>query len=511
MISKLFKRILSQTFIVAFLLIAQILLIIAVLLKIKGSAIMSLILNVLSIIVVLHIIGRKENPTFKMAWIVPIMLFPLFGGLFFLLIQMQKLTKSYKKRLDSSYEITAPYIAQRTEVLKDIEKADNNQLDFAYYMNNYGGYPISENTETTYLPTGEKKWTAMINELKKAKRYIFLEYFIIKEGTMWNSVLEILKEKVTQGVDVRVIYDGVGSGSVLPYKYFRKLEQFGIKAKVFSPFVPFLSVLQNNRDHRKICVVDGISAICGGINIGDEYINVEERFGHWKDSSVLLRGDAAYTFAIMFLQMWLLSGSEESNFESFRPLPCESDKFKCDGFSAPYGDCPLDDETVGKFVYLDIINNAKKYVYITTPYLILDNEMTTSLCFASKRGVDVRIILPKIPDKWYAYSVAISHFEELISSGIKIYKYTPGFIHSKTFVADDEISVVGSINLDFRSLYLHYECAVWMFKTKSVIEVFDDFTETLKVSTPVTLEDCTKIGSLHRMLNAVLRLFAPMM
>ncbi|MEG2259308.1 MAG: phospholipase D-like domain-containing protein, partial [Oscillospiraceae bacterium] len=317
--------------------------------------------------------------------------------------------------------------------------------------------------------------------------------------------------KVTQGVDVRVIYDGVGSGSVLPYKYFRKLEQFGIKAKVFSPFVPFLSVLQNNRDHRKICVVDGISAICGGINIGDEYINVEERFGHWKDSSVLLRGDAAYTFAIMFLQMWLLSGSEESNFESFRPLPCESDKFKCDGFSAPYGDCPLDDETVGKFVYLDIINNAKKYVYITTPYLILDNEMTTSLCFASKRGVDVRIILPKIPDKWYAYSVAISHFEELISSGIKIYKYTPGFIHSKTFVADDEISVVGSINLDFRSLYLHYECAVWMFKTKSVIEVFDDFTETLKVSTPVTLEDCTKIGSLHRMLNAVLRLFAPMM
>lgn len=513
MLSRFFKRLFNQTFIVSVLLIAQIGLIVATLLSINRSFILfSGILNLLSVLVVLHIIARSDNPTYKLAWIVPIMVFPLFGGLFYLVVQFQKLTKGYKKRLVGVYDVTKPYLVQDPVVLDSLGRECEDHLGLARYMNHCGGYPLSQKTETRYLPTGEIKWKVMLEELEKAKRYIFLEYFIIKEGEMWDSIFALLKRKAAEGIDVRVMYDGVGSGSVLPYKYFRTLRQYGIQAKVFSPFVPFLSVLQNNRDHRKICVVDGVSAICGGINLGDEYVNIEERFGRWKDSSVLLRGDAAYTFTIMFLQMWLLSGSEHEDFNQFRPLPEERETFLTDGYVAPYGDCPLDNETVGKFVYLDIINTARHYLYITTPYVILDNEMITALSLAAKRGVDVKIMVPQIPDKWYAYSVAFSYFDELIQAGVEIWKYAPGFIHSKTFVCDDEVAVVGSINLDYRSLYLHYECAVWMHGSRAVQEVRDDFVDMLThESAAVTLMECREQSIFRRTLNALLRLFAPLM
>ncbi len=510
-VSKFFKRILNQTFIIFVLLLAQIILIVGGIMRIQGYFFWSMLLHVLSVVVALHIVVKPENPTYKLAWIVPILLFPLFGGLFYLVVQAQKLTKSYKKRLRGVYTETAQYLRQDKNVLKALEQDDPAQMDFANYLNHSGGYPVVGRTTTAYLATGEEKWAAMLEELKKAKRYIFLEYFIIKEGVMWDRVLDILRDKAAQGVDVRVMYDGVGSGSVLPFKYFQRLREYGIQAKVFSPFVPFLSVLQNNRDHRKICVVDGVSAICGGINLGDEYINVEERFGHWKDSSILLRGDAAYVFAIMFLQMWLLSGSEVTDFEKFRPLPEERAKFKNDGFVAPYGDCPLDRETVGECVYLDVINSAEKYLYITTPYLILDDEVSTALTFAAKRGVDVRIVVPGIPDKWYAYLVTTSYFEELLRAGVKVYTYTPGFIHSKTFVADDDTAVVGSINLDYRSLYLHYECAVWVYRSSAVKQVREDFDELLESCHLVTLEECQKTSAFKKLLSSVFRLFAPLM
>ena len=512
-LSRLLKRLFSQTFIVSFLLLLQISLIVVTLLRLNRSfVVLTSLLNILSVLVVLYIIARSDNPTYKLAWIVPIMVFPLFGGLFYLVVQLQKLTKGYQKRLAGVFDATKPVLAQDPGVLDKLAGECEEHLGLARYMNRCGGYPLSLRTSTRYLPTGEIKWKVMLEELEKAKRYIFLEYFIIKEGEMWDSVFAILKRKAAEGVDVRVMYDGVGSGSVLPYKYFRTLRSYGIQAKVFSPFVPFLSVLQNNRDHRKICVVDGVSAICGGINLGDEYVNIEKRFGHWKDSSILLRGDAAYTFSILFLQMWLLSGSVHEDFEKFRPLPEERAQFQTDGFVAPYGDCPLDSETVGKFVYLDIINTARRYLYITTPYVILDNEMITALSLAAKRGVDVKILAPHIPDKWYAYSVAFSYFDELIQAGVEIYRYMPGFIHSKTFVCDDEVAVVGSINLDYRSLYLHYECAVWMHGSRAVKEVYDDFAGMLaRDAAAVTLIECREQSIFRRTLNALLRLFAPLM
>ncbi len=510
-VSKFFKRILNQMFIVLVLLFAQIALLVAGILQIRGYYFWSSLLHILSVVVVLHLIVNHQNPTYKLAWIVPILLFPLFGGLFYLIVQAQKLTNQYKKRAKQVRDASAPYLAQPPEVVQAIEHDEPAQADIAGYLHRLGGYPVSGRTATAYLSTGEEKWAAMLDELQKAERYIFLEYFIIKEGAMWERVLEILKQKATQGVDVRVLYDGVGSGSVLPYKYFRKLRSFGIQSRVFSPFVPFLSVLQNNRDHRKICVVDGVSAICGGVNLADEYINVEERFGHWKDSAVLLRGEAAYTFAVMFLQMWHLSGAETPDYDAFRPVPQAGAAFEPDGFVAPYGDSPLDDEPVSASVYLDVINSATRYLYITTPYLVLDEELSCALMFASKRGVDVRLIVPGIPDKWYVYSVTTSHFEPLTRAGVRIYTYTPGFIHSKTFVADDALAVVGSVNLDYRSLYLHYECAVWMCRTAAVPQVRDDFCEMLPHCRLVTLEDCRQVGAAKRLLRAVLRLFAPLM
>ena len=303
----------------------------------------------------------------------------------------------------------------------------------------------------------------------------------------------------------------MGCITTLPNKYHEKMEKLGIKCQVFNKFIPILSIIVNNRDHRKITVIDGHTAFTGGINLADEYINEIVRFGHWKDASIMIKGEAVWNLTVMFLQVWNFVGFNREDYNKYRPKMYHSDDFATDGYVQPYGDSPYDNELVGENVYLNIINKAKDYIYINTPYLIIDNELVTALTLAAKSGVDVRIVTPFIEDKWYAHIVTRAYYAQLIEAGVKIYEYIPGFIHSKTFVCDDEIGVVGTINMDYRSLYLHFECGVFLYKTKSVMQIKEDFLNILEVSQNITLEDTKKVKWFNRFLRAILRVFAPLM
>ena len=346
--------------------------------------------------------------------------------------------------------------------------------------------------------------------MEKAEKYIFLEYFIINGGEMWRAIQEVLERKAKQGVDVRLIYDDLGCFLRVPEDFPKRMGAKGIKCVVFNPFRPALSSLQNNRDHRKILVVDGKVAITGGINLADEYINAVDRFGHWKDASLLVRGAAAWSFTLMFLRMWSLTRREQVDYESFYPWGEGGCTLPSEGLVQPYSDSPLDQENVGEHVYLQIINNAKSYLYINSPYLIIDDSMTSALCLAAKSGVDVRIVTPHRWDKWLVHMTTRSYYRELVQAGVKVYEYSKGFLHSKTFVSDDKVATVGTTNLDFRSLYLHFECGVWMYGTPSVMEIKRDYLETLESCQRITLEDCQN-NPLVRLFQEVLRVFAPLM
>ena len=339
-----------------------------------------------------------------------------------------------------------------------------------------------------------------------------MEYFIIDRGYMWDSILEVLRQKAAEGVEVRVMYDGMCCLMLLPYHYPQKLENMGIRCQMFSPIKPVLSTHQNYRDHRKVTVIDGHTAFTGGVNLADEYINRKERFGHWKDTAIMLEGDAVRSFTLMFLEMWNVAKSEKvEEFDPYLDVIYEREKHSGEGFVIPYGDSPIDGEHVGKMVYMDILNTSKRYVHIMTPYLILDNEMMTALKFAAKRGVEVIIIMPHVPDKWYAFVLAKTYYNELLDAGVQIYEYTPGFVHAKVFTSDDRKAVVGTINMDYRSLYLHFECAAFLYENSEIPAVENDFQETLKKCQKITQEDYKKQKSFDKIAGRILRVFAPLM
>jgi cardiolipin synthase len=467
---------------------------------------------VLTALVMVHILNEKVNPSFKIAWMVPVLVIPVFGTLLYLFVQMQIGTKIIAAKLKFTSQETAPYLEQDKKVYADLKKESHRMANLSYYIKAYGGFPVYEGTKVQYFPLGEQMLEAMKRELLKAERFIFMEYFIIENGVMWDGILEILEQKAAQGVEVRVMYDGMCSIALLPYRYPKKLEEKGIRCKMFSPIKPTLSTHQNNRDHRKICVIDGHTAFTGGINLADEYINQKQKFGHWKDTAVMLKGDGVRSFTMMFLQMWNIT---ERNGEDYKKYLDSGSNLFSDtsglGFVMPYGDSPLDGENVGELVYMDLIHQSKEYVHIMTPYLILDNEMVTALTFAAKRGVEVVIIMPHIPDKKYAYLLARSYYEELIQAGVQIYEYTPGFVHAKVLVSDDKSAVVGTINLDFRSLYLHFECGVLMYQNPVVEEIEKDYQETLKKCCLITKEDCMRYSFVKSFAGQLMRFIAPLM
>ena len=507
---KILRFITQRVVITALLIVLQVLLLFGFIWKLDNYFVYFYAGSVLlSLLITLGIINSKSNPAYKIAWLIPILLFPVFGGLVYLLFGSDRTGRYLRKKLQGIGAEMDNVIgeAHRRSGAEQLPPDAANQ---SRYISHCAYCPPYQNTTTEYLPLGEVKFERMVEELKKAKHYIFLEYFIIQEGKMWNTILDILRQKAAEGVDVRVIYDDMGCIMILPTGYDRTLEQMGIKCRIFNPFVPILSSRFNTRDHRKICVIDGNVGFTGGINLADEYINAYEKHGHWKDTSILLKGEAVFNLTVMFLSMWDYLDGTTGKTDYSRYYPTVWDE-NAKGYVQPFADNPLDDEAVGETVYLNLINKAKRYVYITTPYLILSSEMLTALTSAAKCGVDVRIITPHVPDKWYVHAVSRSHYQPLIEAGVKIYEYTPGFIHAKTFVVDDDYAVVGTINLDYRSLYLHFECAVWMYQTPSVAQVRDDFFKTQQISQEITLEECRSLSFPRRLGRSVLRVFAPLM
>ena len=471
----------------------------------------NLAIRALAVIVVLVIVNKWTNPSNKLSWTFIILLSPILGLLLYLIFGRANLTKKTRKRMDQINREVLKTFYQTPEALRLLEEEDEAIYRQSKYINDWANFPIYQNTSTKYYKCGEDMFVDMLSELEKAEHFIFLEYFIVEEGIMFGKVLEILERKVKEGIDVRVIYDDVGCINTLPPKYYKVLLEKGIKCAAFNPFRPIMSIIMNNRDHRKIFVVDGKVGFTGGINLADEYINQVERFGYWKDTGVRLEGEAVWSLTAMFLEMWSNITRTTDDYTQYMPKVYQTKPFESDGLVQPYGDSPLDNENVAENIYLNIINSATRYVYIFTPYLIIGNEMMVCLCNAAKRGVDVRIVTPGVPDKKMIFLLTQSYYAPLIDAGVKIYQYRTGFIHAKSFVCDDKIATVGSVNLDYRSLYLHFECGVFMYKTQAVGQLREDCMEVLSCSDEITKEFCKKRNIFIRIFQGVMRLFAPLL
>ena len=464
---------------------------------------------IFTVIMIFYLFNNSMDYSAKLTWMLVLAVFHVPGAIFLLFTQTNIGYRKLAKRENALIRDTRSAIPQSQTVLDELEKDGSGTDDLVRYLNRSGCFPVYDNTEVTYFPIGEDKFDAMLKELAAAEKFIFMEYFIVEEGYMWGKILEILVEKAAQGVEVRVMYDGMCEMSTIPPDYFKLLQEKGIKAKAFSPIKPLLSSHYNYRDHRKILVIDGEVAFNGGVNLADEYINRIERFGHWKDTAVMLKGEAVKSFTLMFLQMWNIT-EKDAQFDQWLVDNRKAPEHPS-GYVIPYGDSPLDSKKVGAAVYTDIINRANNYVHIMTPYLILDGELEGAIKYAAERGVEVKIILPGIPDKKTAYALAKSHYKRLISSGVEIYEYTPGFVHAKVFISDGWKATVGTINLDYRSLYHHFECATYLYKTDCIPDIEADFQDTLTKCRKVTFKSIKEEKLSYKIMGALLKLIAPLM
>ena len=445
----------------------------------RSSRFLVYLFKLISVLAALYIINKDNASAYKITWLVLIAAVPFVGGVLYLFLGDKK--PSQRLQLAFLKQIKNQRIIENNIIEKVEDPFVRGQMNYL----NQQRYPT----------------------LRNAEKFIFMQFFIVDEGKMLTSVLDILKQKVQEGVEVRFMYDDVGSLTMLPRHYYRQLEKMGIQSVAFNPFVPFLSLAMNNRDHKKIVVVDGKVGFSGGFNLADEYINQRVKYGHWKDSGLMIHGEAVNSLTKMFLESWNVAKNSEEDYEKYY---VHEENKENDGFVVPYGDSPLDDESVGENVYLNMINQAHDYLYITTPYLILDDNLQTALINASKRGVDVRIITPGIPDKKIVFRVTRSYYQTLMKHGIRIYEYTPGFIHAKNFLVDDKCATVGTINLDYRSLYLHFENGIYIYKSKILKDIKEDFLKTEEVCHEVTLEEVIT-GKFMGWFEAILRVIAPLL
>jgi cardiolipin synthase len=466
----------------------------------------STLFTVLSLLLALYIVRREENPAYKICWIIVLSALPLFGLLIYSVFGNKRLSRRMRKKIEAVEK------EHRVPMPEDLPTdLPTRFASTCRYLAHHGSYPAYANTQANYFPLGDEMFPALLADLEKAKRYIFLEYFIIAEGKMLDRVLDVLTRKASEGVDVRIIYDDIGCEAATPLTFVAKAERAGIRTLGFNRIIPFLSIVMNHRDHRKYTIIDGQVAYTGGINLADEYINEKVRFGHWKDTGLRLEGAAVTSFVYMFLNLWNAFLPTEEDYAPFLGTASSSKEEDAPTAVLPYSDSPLDDENVGETVYLEILAQAEDYVYIFTPYLIIDSELQTALCTAAKRGVDVRIVTPGIPDKKAAYRLTRSYYPPLLRAGVKIYEYTPGFLHAKSFVCDDKIAVVGTINMDYRSLYLHFECGTLLYGGEAVAALKRDCIETMDKSRAVVPKDIKR----HRrfvqsLVDAILRTFSPL-
>ncbi len=500
----------TRRILVSILILAQLILFVGTIFHFQHLYWLQILLSIISAGTAFHLLSRPEKSAFKLSLCFFILLFPLFGGPFYWIFHFQTSDVGFRRRL-SRIQQRGKESFHLLKLYRNIEPSsvleENQKL--IYYLENSAGFPLCDNTQTSYFPSGEAMMEKLLADIDDAKHYIFLEYFIIEDGVMWNSIITRLKKKVQEGVCVRIIYDDLGCLLRLPPDYPNELKALGIECRAFNRFRPFLTSIQNNRDHRKIFIIDGKTAYTGGINLADEYINKKLLFGYWKDTAVRLHGNGAWSFTVMFLQMWEFLSKEKQNIEDFVPkaplsLP------PCQGWVQPYTDSPMDKENVAEHIFLHIIENAHRYVYITTPYLVIGDELMAALTFSAKSGVDVRIVTPGIPDKKFVHFTSRSYYRELLAAGVKIYEYTPGFIHAKSIVSDDRIASIGTVNMDFRSLYLHLECGTCLYGTETVQNIKNDIMETVQMSKSM---EGTELGNglRYRFWHGICRLFAPLM
>ena len=478
--------------------------------KIPGSLIYNIML-IVDILLAVSIFANSEiNPVYKITWIIILAAVPIIGTIIYLLWGDRQLTRRKALELNGAH-IKSRQALEEFEGIVDASVLCGGERASAAYLQNYADAPVFKNTYAEYYPWGEIFFESLLQELEKAEKFIFIEYFIIKTSYMWDKIYSILEKKAREGVEVRLVYDAIGSIVDVPENFWKEMRKKGIKCYKFNP-IKFSWKLTdytflNHRDHRKICVIDGNVGFTGGINISDEYINRINRIGKWKDTAVMLKGDAVFSLTCTFLKIWgYVSGDTSEDYKKFAPTK----RFEADYYLQPYDDDPLDSENVSENSYFNVIYHARKYVYITTPYIIIDNEMATALALAAKSGVDVRIIMPHIPDKKLVYLTGRSYYPQLIEAGVKIYEFMPGFIHSKVFVSDGKISTVGTVNLDFRSLYLHYECGTVIYDEKTAGIIKEEYLKTLKICRLIKEQEVTRNLPV-RMLQAALRIVAPLM
>ena len=463
-------------------------------------------LKALSVFIMLYLVRKDENSDYKIIWLVLLGLAPLLGGAMYLAFGNKAPAKRMRQKMQ---RVESSHTGDMEQLPGQVDALDPASRGLSRYIAGYGPYPAWKNTLTKYYPCGEEMYPDLLADLEKAEKFIFLEFFIVRTGKMWDGVEDILVRKAAQGVDVRLIYDDFGSLLGLPSDFVVRMEKAHIRCIPFNPVVPLVSLVMNHRDHRKIVVVDGGVAYTGGINLADEYINAEKRFGYWKDAGLRVEGAAVWNFTVMFLNHWNAFRPSETDYTAFAPLP-EALPVQSDGVVQPYADSPLDEEALAETVYLNIINQAQRYVYIYTPYFAVGETMQEALKAAAKRGVDVRLVLPGVPDKKLVFRLTRSYYVPLLRAGVRIYEFTPGFLHAKCYVSDDRTAVVGSINMDYRSLFLHFECGALLLYNSQIKVLRDDVLRTLPKCREVQLTDC-RTSLPGTLLDSVLRLLSPLM
>ncbi|MBE5829888.1 MAG: cardiolipin synthase [Butyrivibrio sp.] len=468
--------------------------------------------SLLGLAVVLALYGKKQSASIKMPWILLILLVPVAGLAFYLLVGQNQGTRKMRKRYEEIDKKLLPLLPANDKEQQELKEKSPYAANITHYIREYSGYPVYKNTDITYFDDAKKGLESQKEELKKAKEFIFMEYHAIEDAESWHGIQEILEEKVKEGVEVRVFYDDMGSIGFVNTDFVKRLESVGIHARVFNPFAPGLNLFLNNRDHRKITVIDGKVGFTGGYNLANEYFHLTEPFGFWKDTGLKLEGDAVRSLTLTFLEMWNAVKAKDIDDVDFEKYLGHYDYKASDGgFVAPYADSPMDKIQVGEDVYMSIASSARDYAWYITPYLIITDEMISALSLAARRGVDVRIITPGIPDKKLVYSVTRSYYNALAVNGVRIFEYTPGFCHAKMSVSDDTVATCGTINLDYRSLYHHFENGCFIAESHVVDEIKRDFEEMFSASNEVTEYYKSGRGRFLRFGQMLLRLVAPLL
>ena len=473
---------------------------------------LEVVLRIAAFLLVIGIYSQDKSASIKMPWLILIMAFPVLGVILYIMIGLSGSTRKMRQRYEKIDRILLPLLVQDPRINSSLEEMSPAAAGIAHYLKEQSGYPTYRNTDITYYSDASDGLEAQLKDLALAEHFIFMEYHAIEDAESFDRILNVLKDRVAAGVDVRIFYDDIGSIGFVNTDFVKRMESLGIRCRVFNPLFPLLNIFFDNRDHRKITVIDGQVGYTGGYNIANEYFNLTHPYGHWKDTGIRLEGDAVRSLTVTFLEMWNAVRDHDIDDTDFlQYLPVSTHIASETGFVIPYADSPLDEVHVGEDVYISIAEQARHYVYYMTPYLIITDEMNHAFGLAARRGVDVRIITPGIPDKKIIYQVTRSYYNRLVKNGVKIYEYTPGFCHAKMCVSDDLLATCGTINLDYRSLYHHFENGCLMYDCASVIDIKRDFDETFPQCTDVTEKYKTGRNAFLTFGQLILRLFAPLM